>query len=69
MSKESKNQRTLDIYVRLCEGKVINKKTESQNFGMDERSIQRDIDDSAYNLTFIFHIFYSDAFCRDDFVS
>lgn len=45
MSKESKNQRTLDIYVRLCEGKVINKKTESQNFGVDERSIQRDIDD------------------------
>ena len=45
MSKESKNQRTLDMYVRLCEGKVINKKTESQKFGVDERSIQRDIDD------------------------
>lgn len=45
MRKESKNQRTLDMYVRLCEGKVIDKKTESQNFGVDERSIQRDIDD------------------------
>ena len=33
------------MYVRLCEGKVINKKTESQKFGVDERSIQRDIDD------------------------
>jgi len=44
MEKQSKNTRTLDMYVRLCEGKVINKATEAVNFGVDERSIQRDID-------------------------
>lgn len=44
-SKSSKNIRTLDMYVRLCEGKRINKSEESERFGVDERSIQRDIDD------------------------
>lgn len=43
--KYSKNLRALDIYVRLCEGKVINKLEEAQKFGVDKRSIQRDIDD------------------------
>lgn len=33
------------MYVRLCEGKAINKSVESAKFGVDERSIQRDIDD------------------------
>lgn len=45
MAKESKNFRTLDIYVRFCEGKVIAKSEEARRFGVDERSIQRDIDD------------------------
>ena len=45
MEKESKNFRTLDMYVRLCEGKTVNKAEESRRFGVDERSIQRDIDD------------------------
>ena len=45
MVKESKNSRTLDMYVRLCEGKTVNKAMESRRFGVDERSIQRDIDD------------------------
>jgi predicted DNA-binding transcriptional regulator YafY len=40
-----KNARTLDMYCRLCEGKTINKKDEAIRFGVDERSIQRDIDD------------------------
>lgn len=40
-----KNARTLDMYVRLTEGKIINKKEEAMKFGVDERSIQRDIDD------------------------
>ncbi len=31
MEKESKNFRVLDIYVRLCEGKIINKAEEAQN--------------------------------------
>lgn len=42
---ESKNYRTLDMYVRLCEGRTINKAEESHRFSVDERTIQRDIDD------------------------
>ena len=45
MMKQSKNYRTLDMYARLCEGKIINKTEEACRFGVDERSIQRDIDD------------------------
>lgn len=33
------------MYVRLCEGKTVNKAEEARRFGVDERSIQRDIDD------------------------
>lgn len=44
-SKLPKNNRTLDIYTRLCKGKIINKAEEARQFGVDERSIQRDIDD------------------------
>ena len=43
--KQPKNSRTLDMYARFCEGKTINKFEEAQRFGVDERSIQRDIDD------------------------
>lgn len=43
--RESKNSRTLNMYARLCDGKIINKASEAVNFGVDERSIQRDIDD------------------------
>jgi len=43
--KTDKAPRILDIYVRLCEGKAINKKEEAQRFQVDERSIQRDIDE------------------------
>lgn len=45
MNKELKNFRILDMYVRLCEGKTVNKTEEARKFGVDERSIQRDIDD------------------------
>lgn len=44
-TKLSKNNRTLDLYTRLCKGKIINKSEEAKRFGVDERSIQRDIDD------------------------
>lgn len=30
--KMSKNTRTLDMYVRLCEGKTINKSEEAESF-------------------------------------
>lgn len=43
--KMNKNQRVLDMYVRLCEGKILNKSEEALKFGVDERSIQRDVDD------------------------
>ena len=33
------------MYVRLCEGKTVNKAEEARRFNVDERSIQRDIDD------------------------
>ena len=29
MAKESKNYRTLDMHVRLCEGKTVNKSEEA----------------------------------------
>lgn len=45
MSSNDKTPRVLDIYTRLCEGKVINKRKEAEKFNVDKRSIQRDIDD------------------------
>lgn len=45
LDKQAKNQRILSIYVRLCEGKTIHKAAEAEYFGVDARSIQRDIDD------------------------
>lgn len=45
MHKESKNYRTLEMYVHLCQGHVVNKCTSAKKYGVDERSIQRDIDD------------------------
>lgn len=45
MDKQGKNNRILDMYLRLCKGRVINKAEEAKRFGVDERSIQRDIDD------------------------
>lgn len=44
-NKLSKNSRILDLYQRLCAGKLINKAVEARRFGIDERSLQRDIDD------------------------
>ena len=44
-NKRSKNSRILDLYERLNAGKTINKTDEAQRFGVDERSVQRDIDD------------------------
>lgn len=45
MGKVNKNARILDIFIRLSEGKVLNKAEEAARFGVDERSIQRDMDD------------------------
>lgn len=43
-----KISRILDIYTKLIEGKNINKLEESQNHNVNERSIQRDIEDIRY---------------------
>ena len=43
--KKSKNIRILTLYLQLMEGKIIHKSEEALRFGVDERSIQRDIDD------------------------
>lgn len=43
--KSSKNIRILDIYARLCEGRAISKAEDAKKFGVDARTIQRDIDD------------------------
>lgn len=43
--RRSKNSRVLDLYQRLCVGRTIRKSEEALRFGVDERSIQRDIDD------------------------
>ncbi len=41
----TKALRVLDIYKRLCEGKIISKEEETLRFNVDERTIQRDIDE------------------------
>lgn len=45
MGGQDKTKRVLDIYIRLCEGKAVNKAEAAQHFSVDERSIMRDIDD------------------------
>ena len=41
----SKTTRVLRIYNKLLNGKRVNKSEEANNFGVNERTIQRDIDD------------------------
>ena len=43
--KYDKMYRVLQIYSKLSDGYVVNKAEEAQNYGVDKRSIQRDIDD------------------------
>ena len=40
-----KIERVLGIYTKLMNGSVVNKTAEAKNYGVNERSIQRDIDD------------------------
>ncbi len=44
-NKGDKIQRILQLYSKLSDGYIINKAEESQRYGVNERSIQRDIDD------------------------
>ena len=43
--KGDKICRVLQIYSKLMEGYTVNKAEEAQKYGVNERSIQRDIDD------------------------
>lgn len=43
--KEDKIVRVLQIYAKLSDGYVVNRSEEAQRYGVNERSIQRDIDD------------------------
>lgn len=43
--KKNKTERVLEIYTKLMEGKVLDKRQLSDEYGVDERSVQRDIDD------------------------
>lgn len=45
MERKKKFARVLDIYTKLMNGDVIEKEALSLEYGVDERSIQRDIDD------------------------
>ncbi len=45
MEREDKIQRVLGLYTKLINGSVINKETEASHYNVNERSIQRDIDD------------------------
>lgn len=40
-----KIERVLGIYTKLINGSIVNKATEATDYGVNERSIQRDIDD------------------------
>ena len=43
--KNRKMDRVLDLYTKLLSGAMINKEEEAKAYGVNERSIQRDIDD------------------------
>ncbi|AWK52752.1 WYL domain-containing protein [Clostridium beijerinckii] len=43
--KNYKIERVLRIYTKLMNGDIVNKAEEAQNYSVNERSIQRDIDD------------------------
>ena len=45
MSNGFKYSRVLSIYTKLMDGEVINKASEAECFGVNQRTIQRDIDD------------------------
>ena len=45
MESTDKVERTLGIYTKLMNGVLVNKATEAINYGVNERTIQRDIDD------------------------
>lgn len=49
-NRSNKIERVLGIYTKLMNGYLVNKAEEAVNFGVNERSIQRDIDDIRNHL-------------------
>lgn len=45
MAETGKNERVLDIYTRLLKGETINKFELASQYGVNEKSVQRDIED------------------------
>lgn len=45
MESTDKIERVLGLYTKLINGSIVNKAEEANNYGVNERSIQRDIDD------------------------
>lgn len=44
LTKTKKEERVMDIFLRLCEGKCLNKEELVKEYGVDKRTCQRDID-------------------------
>ena len=42
---DKKVERIINLYNRIIDGEVINKVDEAERFGVNERSIQRDLED------------------------
>ena len=51
MAETDKNMRILEMYTRLIQGEMLNKKQLARNFGVTEKSIQRDIESLRDYLT------------------
>jgi len=45
INNKNKIIRVLDIYTKLIQGEVVNKVEQARNYNVNERSIQRDIED------------------------
>ncbi len=60
----SKAGRILSIYSRLLEGKTLIKREEAARFRVDERTIQRDLDDVRAYLADSRHVEYELVYDR-----
>ena len=64
-AKTDKINRVLQLYAKLSDGYIINKTEEAELYGVDERSIQRDIDDirnfldnDSERILLLFYLFW-----------
>ena len=64
-AKTDKINMVLQLYAKLSDGYIINKSEEAEFYGVDERSIQRDIDDirnfldnDSERILLLFYLFW-----------